>query len=129
MKIERESLPGETSYAIRGYGAGEVLVNDTRHTSSLIVTPNRLDTNWMPGNPDALTPSVLDALLALDPEIILLGTGNRLRQQGMEFQMRALEFGTGLEILDTPSACRTFNILMTEGRRVVAGLIIEQTSG
>lgn len=125
MKISRESLPGDTRYVIRGYGPGELQINDSRYTESLILTPNQLEPGWKPGPIGEFTTATLEPLLAYDPEIILVGTGDRLHLLGMEFQMRALEAGAGLEVMDTRAACRTFNILMGEGRRVVAGLILD----
>lgn len=124
MKITRESLPGDVRYAIRAYGPGEVQINEIRYTESLIISPNHLETGWSPGPVSNFTPATLEPLLAYDPEIILIGTGEQLHMLAAEFQMRALEEGSGLEIMDTAAACRTYNILMGEGRRVVAGLIL-----
>lgn len=109
---------------IRGYGPGEIRINDTIHTSSVILTRNQLDTSWSPPDVTAWTPAELDPLLAHDPELVLIGTGEHVRILGTEFLAHTLRQGVALEVMDTAAACRTFNILVSEGRRVVAGLVI-----
>lgn len=123
MEIQQESP--DTRYTIRGYGPGEIRINERTFTSSVILTQNRLDSAWNPPPIDEWTPETLDPLLAHDPEILLLGTGRKLRLLGTPFLAYALRQGVGLEVMDTPAACRTFNILVSEGRRVAAGLIVE----
>lgn len=125
MEISRESPGDETRYAIRAYGPGEIRINDVIYRSSLILTRNRLDAAWAPPPVAEWTPDVLDPLLAHDPEILLLGTGSHVHLLGTPFLAHALRQGIGLEVMDTAAACRTFNILVSEGRRVAAGLIVE----
>lgn len=126
MKIEKDPLNGEEiRYAIRGYGPGEVRINETVYRRSLILTRTRLDANWDPPPISEWAPAELDPLLAHDPEILLLGTGARLHMLGTPFLAHALRHGVGLEVMDTAAACRTFNILVSEDRRVAAGLIVE----
>ncbi len=125
MEITKDPLEGEMRYAIRGYGPGEVRINDVVYTQSVILTRNRLDAGWNPPPLAEWTPATLDPLLAHDPEILLLGTGNRIHLLGTPFLAHALHHGAGLEVMDTGAACRTFNILVGEGRKVAAGLIIE----
>lgn len=122
MKIHLESGAGQ--YAIRRYAPGEVTVNETTFTASMIVTPKRLISDWPPGNFDDLAASHIEMLARLEPEVVLIGTGLRLRfpLPGLfESLMRAR---IGYEIMDTGAACRTYNILMGERRRVVAGLLM-----
>lgn len=125
MKISKDPLDDEIRYAIRGYGPGEVRINETVHIASLILTRSRLQTDWRPPPVAEWEPTELDALLACDPEILLIGTGARLQLLGTPFLAHCLRQGVGLETMDTAAACRTFNILVGEGRRVAAGLIIE----
>ncbi|MDX1455008.1 MAG: Mth938-like domain-containing protein [Gammaproteobacteria bacterium] len=125
MKISREAPQENNRYVVRAYGPGEVQINETRYSRSLIVAPDQLLEDWPVSRASELTPAALEPLLALDPEIILLGTGEKLQMLGMEFQLAALENGSGLEVMDTAAACRTFNVLMGEGRKVVAGLVLE----
>ncbi len=105
-----------------GYGAGYIAVNGTQHHGSLLVMPEQLVTDWPVPTLDALTTTAMEALLELHPEVIILGTG-----QAQRFPHPSL-FGTltaariGIEIMSTPAACRTYNILMNEERRVLAAM-------
>lgn len=126
MKISRESPGDEIRYAIRGYGDEGIKVNDEVHATSLIIAPTHLDPDWSPRDIRAWEPSDLDPLLALEPEILLLGTGRRIHMLGTSFQAHALRQGVGIEVMDTEAACRTYNVLASEERRVVAGLIIDR---
>jgi uncharacterized protein len=104
------------------YGPGYVVVNDRRFEQSLVVMPDALWTEWPATTFEALTADHLEALTGLDREVILLGTGERLRFPPAAV-MRPLA-GKGLEVMDVPAACRTYNILMAEGRRVAAALLL-----
>lgn len=125
MQITKDPLDDEIRYAIRGYGPGEIRVNETVYTQNIILTRNRLEASWDPPPVAEWRPDALDALLAYDPEILLIGTGNRVQLLGTAFLAHALRHGVGLETMDTAAACRTFNILVGEGRKVAAGLIVE----
>lgn len=125
MKISRESLPGEVRYAVRGYGDEGIRINDAVYTASLILAPDHLDPEWQPRPIADWEPADLDPLLALEPEILLIGSGEHIHLLGTVFQAHALRHGVGIEVMDTPAACRTFNVLTSEERRVVAGLIID----
>jgi len=72
----------------------------------------------------ALTPDDLAALLALDPEVIVLGTGQRQRFPSTLAMAACLTRGVGIEVMDNHAAARTFSILAGEGRRVVAGFVL-----
>lgn len=123
MEIQHESP--DSRYTIRGYGPGEIRINEKTFTTSVILTRNRLDAEWNPPPIREWTPATLDPMLAHDPEILLIGTGGTLHMLGAAFLAHALRQGVGLEVMDTPAACRTFNILVSEGRRVAAGLVVE----
>lgn len=125
MKITRENTTDETRYSIRGYGPGEILVNETVYRESILLSAIRIDASWKPPAIENWKPVDLDPLLMLDPEIVLIGTGDSIHLLGTEFLAHALRQGVGLEVMDTAAACRTFNILVGEGRRVAAGLIID----
>lgn len=90
---------------------------------SLIISPRHLIRDWPPAKVDSLLAEHLDALLELQPELVLLGAGPRLQfpEAGILAPLHNRQIG--VEIMDTAAACRTYNILMTEGRFVVAGLI------
>lgn len=110
---------------ITGYGAGYVAINHRHFETSLIVLPDRIVEPWGIGGFDALSEDDFDALRALAPEILLLGTGNRQRFPAPSLLRPLIEARIGCEVMDLPAACRTFNILMTEGRLVAAALLID----
>jgi uncharacterized protein len=124
MKMSLDGADG--AYRIQGYADGEIRLNEVRYGESLVVAPDTLITEWGPGSLDALRAADLRAVHELDPEVVLLGTGTQQIFPGRELMLGMLEKGIGLEVMDTASACRTYNVLMSEGRRVVAALIIDQ---
>ena len=109
---------------ITSCGSGFVAVNGVRHARSLLVTPQRLVEDWPAASFEALTSASLGTALALEPEVVLLGTGERLQFPAADILRPLIEAGIGYEVMDTGAACRTYNILMAEGRRVLAALII-----
>ena len=110
--------------AITGYGEGYVMVNRQRFERSLVVLPERILPDWPPDRFDDLAPEHLAALAGLDREIILLGTGARLRFPRPEIMQALIQSGVGVEVMDVQAACRTYNILLAEERRVAAALLI-----
>ena len=105
-----------------GYGDGFVVVNGQRHEANLIVTPERL-LPWNAASFDALTEADFEALLALNPEILLLGTGPKQRFPHPRLTRALAAKRIGVEAMDLQAACRTYNILMAEERRVAAALL------
>lgn len=122
MKIARDDLSGRN--AVTAYGEGWVEVNRTRHHASLVVSPDRLVTDWPADALDALTADHLAAIVEMKPEIVLLGTGPAFVFPEPARLAPLYRAGIGVEVMDTPAACRTYNILMAEGRNVVAALIV-----
>ena len=112
---------------IRAYAEGLVTINDHHIRQSVIVTPERLITNWPPQQFDELASSHFQALVELNPEIVLLGTGKHQQFPSLRLTHPLLSRGVGLEIMDTGAACRTYNIIMAEGRRVAAALLMIQS--
>lgn len=115
---------GSASYVIRAYGPGTVTVNESQYTRSLIIMPEYLDPDWRPQQIQELSDGHIDSLLDLQPEIILLGTGARLQFPEPRLMAQVLGKGIGFEIMDTGSACRTYNILSAEDRKVAAALFM-----
>ena len=110
---------------ITGYAPDHVAVNGVRYAGSLILRPDRMLTSWPVRDVAALSLEVLAWVREYPPEILLLGTGQR-----QAFPERALwrelrEQPWGIEIMDTAAACRTYNLIMAEGRMVAAALIID----
>jgi uncharacterized protein len=122
LKIEREQAEGRNLFT--GYGEGYVAVNGKRHEASLVVSGDRLVTDWPARALDELKPDHLAAIVELKPEIVLLGTGARFSFPEPSLLAPLYKAGIGVEVMDTPAACRTYNILLGEGRNVVAALIV-----
>jgi uncharacterized protein len=122
LKIEREQAEGRNAFT--GYGEGYVEVNRARHAESLVVSGDRLITEWPARNVESLLADHIAAIVELKPEIVLLGTGSALRFPEPALLAPLYKAGIGVEVMDTPAACRTYNILLAEGRNVVAALII-----
>lgn len=123
MKMTMDS--GEGAYQVRSYGPGRIQVNQGVYTTSLVLSPDTLISEWAPQSLEELTESHLDTALELEPEVVLLGTGERQQFPQRELMLAFISRGIGLEVMDTASACRTYNLLMAEGRKVVAALIVE----
>ncbi len=107
-----------------GYGDGYVEINRQRHERSLVVMPGRLWSEWSGTTFAALVAADLEALAALGQEIILLGTGNVLQFPRPELMRPLIQARVGLEVMDVAAACRTYNILVDEGRKVAAALLL-----
>jgi uncharacterized protein len=122
MKLHLTQAAGNK--LISGYGAGWVEINTTRYGHSLIVLPGLLVTDWHVDGFDSLAASHFERLAQLTPEIVLLGSGAAHRFVHPRLCRALLDAGIGLECMDTAAACRTYNILMSEGRHVAAALII-----
>jgi uncharacterized protein len=122
LKFEREQPDGRNAFT--GYGDGYVEVNRRRHQASLVVSGQALVTDWPVASVEGLSADHMAAIVALEPEVVLLGTGAKLRFPPPALLAPLHKAGIGVEVMDTPAACRTYNILQGEGRNVVAALII-----
>lgn len=122
MKLQLDNPAGTN--LIRGYGPGQLRIGETTHSTSLIVNASVVIAPWRPVTAQELTIEDLEPLLGLGPEVVLLGTG--ARQQFPDAQVLRLlyEQRIGVEVMDTSAACRTYNVLVTEGRNVAAALIV-----
>ena len=109
---------------IRGYSAQEIRIGEQRLQASCIVSADNLITEWPPRTFAELAPEHLEAILALKPELVLLGTGATQRFPPAPLRSEFTAKGVGLEVMDLGAACRTFNILVQEERRVVAALFL-----
>lgn len=105
-----------------GYGEGFVMVNGQRHEANMIVTPERI-LPWNVAAFDALAAADFEVFLDLDPEVLLLGTGPRQRFPDPRLIRALTGKRIGVEAMDLHAACRTYNILMAEERRVAAALL------
>jgi uncharacterized protein len=121
MKMIPDALQGAT---ITGYGPGWIAVNGVQHSGPLLVSSQGPSVPWDVGNFEALDASHFDALLALQPELVLFGSGGNIRFPQPEWLQSLYSQRIGVETMDTQAACRTFNFLAGEGRKVVAALLV-----
>lgn len=123
MKLQLNHGGGAPHFT--GYGEGYVSVAGQRYERPLVLAPGRDPQDWAVGGFEALTPAHFEALLeAHAPEVVVFGTGAQLRFPPAEVSRVLLRAGVGLEVMDTPAACRTYNILLSEDRRVVAAILL-----
>ena len=111
-------------YSLRGVNAEGIQVNERRLAHSFILTPNQLIEDWSPRQISELTATDMEAILALAPSVVLLGTGMRLLFPSQSVLAACLTRGIGIEVMDNAAAARTFNVLATEGRKVVASFLL-----
>ena len=123
MKLHSEQFKGLN--AIVAYGADYVQVNEARHTQSLVVLPLALIAPWGAARASDLTDIHFAVLANADIEIVLLGTGAKQQFIHPRITRALLDKRIGIEMMDTQAACRTYNILLGEGRNVAAALILE----
>jgi uncharacterized protein len=123
MKFERETAQGLNTFT--AYGEGWVEVGGRRHATNLLVTGERIEAGWTSGPFAQLGAGEIAALADLKPEILLLGTGKSFRFPHPSLLAPLYAAGIGVEVMDTRAACRTYNILLGEGRRVAAAIIVE----
>ena len=122
MKFAQDSQ--DEGYVITAYDNDTVSINGKPFSESLIVSSQQLNEDWQLNDIDALQTSHIEQVLVLKPELIIIGTGNRLVFPAVESYAAIIQQGIGVDFMDTGAACRTYNILMSEGRDVVAGLIL-----
>jgi len=112
-------------FLLRGADGTVAVVNDRRLNASFILSPDRLIEHWPVNDPRALTAADLGPLLALDPEVVLLGTGGTQVFPSAAIMAACMSRGIGIEVMSNAAAARTFNVLASEERRVVAGFILQ----
>lgn len=122
MQLHLEDQTGVN--IIRAYDASGFTINETRFNNSLLISPSRIEQDWFIESAAAFSVPDCEKLCGFEAEVILLGTG--AQHVGVDPRLRIwfAERGMGLEVMDTGAACRTYNILATEGRRVAAALIL-----
>jgi uncharacterized protein len=109
--------------AVTAYGPGFIEVNRQRHAGALILRPEGEVLAWGLDAFEALSCAHFESLLEHAPEVVLFGTGARQRFPGPALWAALARARVGFEVMDTGAACRTYNILMGEGRRVLAAML------
>jgi uncharacterized protein len=123
MKFTLESSPNVN--VIRSYSPSELRIGEHSIRSSCIVMADALIPDWAPATLDELQVSHLEPILGLRPELVLFGTGAKQRFAPADIRAAFAGRGIGIESMDLGAACRTFNILVQEERRVVAALFLK----
>ncbi|MEJ7747038.1 MAG: Mth938-like domain-containing protein [Luteimonas sp.] len=111
-------------FFLRGADGASALVNERTLRQSFIVAPNTLIEHWSVSHTSTLSTIDLEPLLALQPELVILGTGATQVFPAADVMAACLTRGIGIEVMTNAAAARTFNVLAAEGRRVVAGFVI-----
>lgn len=137
------------AYSIRSYSEGEIVLNTPSVTSlelldrfrddigdkheqikslrireNVIITPKTLETDFLPKSADEMMAEHFEKLVSFEPEIIILGTGAHMRFPSPEKTRLLVERGIGLEVMGTAAACRTYNFLIVDGRKIAAALFM-----
>jgi uncharacterized protein len=122
MRFTQDST--SASHLIRAYAAGELRINDDTYRETVMVSATTVLRLPEIRNVNDLAGFDSKRVLALDPELVLLGTGPQQIFPTASFRSQFLTRGIGFEVMDTGAACRTFNVLVAEQRRVVALLMV-----
>jgi uncharacterized protein len=135
MQFHRDIRP--TAYSLRSYGVGQVTVSVPAAaapgqlpgtprilTRSFVIAPDRLIPDWPPQVLAELAAAHFEVIAAMEPEVVLLGSGAATHFPRSDFLSPLTSRGIGVEVMDTGAACRTYNILSADGRRVAAALLM-----
>jgi uncharacterized protein len=121
MKLHADT--DATRNTVTAYGPGYLEINRERHTGPLLVRPEGEVLGWGVESFETLGPEHFERLLELQPELVLVGTGERQRFPHPRLTAALASARIGFEVMDTRAACRTYNILVSEGRMVLAALL------
>jgi uncharacterized protein len=123
MKLQADRIEGQN--AIARHGPGGVIVNGAEYRESVIVPWSGDVRPWQAGSFDALSAAHFEMLAALKPELVIFGSGPRIRFPKPQLMKMLIGQRIGVETMDTAAACRTYNVLLAEDRSVVAALLFE----
>ena len=115
------------NYIITGFRKGAVLINDEPHSKSLIVCPDTLISPWEVTHVDQLNETSLAGIVKLQPEVVLLGTGDKAIFPEAKIIAMFAQQHIGFEVMNTQAACRTYGVLIAEGRKAAAALIYSES--
>ncbi len=122
MKLQLARAPGLKMFT--AHGEGYVAVNGERFEQPIVVMPEKVATDWQARDFATLADAHFAYFVALQPEVLLLGTGSRLQFPHPRLYRMLIDARIGLECMDTAAACRTYNILVAEDRKVVAAILL-----
>lgn len=122
-KMKLHPSQPQALYTVTAYGPGYIEINAQRFMNAVLVQPESPVQAWPPADFDALTAAHFETIAAFAPDVVLLGTGSTQRFVHPRLTAALASRRIGIESMDTRAACRTYNILMTEGRKVLAALL------
>jgi uncharacterized protein len=126
MKMRADRIEGQN--AIARHGPEGVVVNGVEHTESVVVPWRGEVVPWLAESFESLAADHFARIAALKPELVIFGSGARLRFPAPALLRPLIDAGVGVETMDTAAACRTYNVLLAEGRSVVAALLFTRTA-
>lgn len=126
MKLEPDNFDVQT---IKGYGPGWVGVNGEKITHSVVLGSKGQRIDWQCNRFEDLTAGHFAQLADLGAELVIFGSGPRIRFPHAAWLQALMAKRIGLETMDTGAACRTYNILAGEGRHVIVALLLEESDG
>jgi uncharacterized protein len=126
MKMRADRIEGQN--AIARHGPEGVVVNGVEHTESVVVPWRGEVVPWLAESFESLAADHFARIAALKPELVIFGSGARLRFPAPALLRPLIDAGVGVETMDTAAACRTYNVLLAEGRSVVAALLFTPTA-
>lgn len=125
MQFSREE---STSNLVRAWEQGRIRIGERWLTGNFIVSAETIVSDWDLQDPRRVTVEDLEPALALEPELVIVGAGFDLVRPDLELMQELAGLAVGLEYMQTPAACRTYNVLVHEGRRVAAAMMQGNTN-
>ncbi len=122
MKLHQALNTGQKTFT--SLGEGYIAVNGEHFSRPVVVTPEQAHTDWCATDFASLTPAHFEYFVALAPEVVIFGTGSRHQFPHPQLYRSLIDAHIAIEFMDTPAACRTYNILATEDRKVVAAILL-----
>lgn len=123
MKIELDDNTYQAN-RINSYTSGSIQVGNKQFNSSTIVTPSNIISNWPPRLFSDIQPHHFDQIIAIESELFLFGTGSKQCFPSNDLLSHITKLNINFEFMDTGAACRSYNILLQEGRNIVAVLLM-----
>jgi uncharacterized protein len=123
--LKLQSDPHSGAHTITGYGPGYVEINQTPYIHAVLISSDGAISAWPVESFEDLEAAHFTQMVGLKPELILIGTGSRQRFPAPELLKNLISAKIGFEIMDSQAACRTYNILVGEGRQVLLALLVE----
>ena len=126
MKLHAD-IPSGSVHIVTHIGEGYVQVGEVRYTNHLVLSQDKIELGWAAHPVGQWQRADFEALVAWHPEVLLIGTGQHQHFPPLDMLRPLIEARIGFEIMDTARACHTYNILVGEGRQVVAALLLERS--